>query len=786
MFWAVLLSANAVVVRWAGPGRARTVPIRPPALDQPVALRADAAVRARPLRLGSTAPPPDWTALIPLGLVIGGLCVNFYVPPAEYIIGGKDPGIYMNEGIRIAQRGALIAADEVVRSVPPPFRGLFFRPSTDPSYYSNRFMGFFLLDSAATTVVGQFPHLYPLWIAIAYGLNGLSGAREVVGVWAVLGLLAVYFVGARLVGRAAALTGALLLAVNVVQVWYARYPNAEMLMQPLVFAGLLAFTRAEVDEDRFFAPVAALLLDPLPVHTSDRRARRGLRRRDGSIGVGPRRTSPNFVLSASDARHVPGRGVPAALHPALLRRPAWIHPEPSADPHRVCRPARHHRRGAVVRGPSRAGCHSPALDARSPDSCRVGLRSLRPLLSLGGRRTRGARRGQSADLHGVLPVAGTVWRLPSSGLRWSPRRSRKGRHSSSRLRCSLSSSSTRSESSQSTSGRLAAFWRSFCPARCCWLAPQRSGNRRSADKAVRADGSVECASPVISRGSRWSCCSAGISGARRGRYSVTSSTPGSSLTSNSLRPRSATTTSSWSSREARRTLTCWRCRWLTSTRATSSSSPTTNPDKAVFREFLIWARGRYRRVFFAGGGGGGTELLSRQMSVVPVRGERFQVPEYESPVNAYPRGVRFKEFDLSIYEFLPQPAVAEGFDLDVGAADDIYVRHFYAKEQRPAGFTFRWTRDVSFVSIVGTRPEQQRLTLWMSAGGRPPGAAPATVEVFLDDLALGSLTVGRELAQYRSDHPSRSGLVDRSNRRGRPIAACHQHLESRADHACQG
>ena len=43
-------------------------------------------------------------------------------------------------------------------------------------------------------------------------------------------------------------------------VWYSRYPNAEVPLQLLVFGALLAFSRASVDGDRFFAPIAAVLL----------------------------------------------------------------------------------------------------------------------------------------------------------------------------------------------------------------------------------------------------------------------------------------------------------------------------------------------------------------------------------------------------------------------------------------------------------------------------------------------------------------------------------------------
>src|SRR5262245_60738569 len=166
----------------------------------------------------------------------------------------------MNEGIQIAQRGTFAYRDPVVASVPGVARDLFFPSHQRPDYYGLRFMGFFIRDPNTGLVVGQFPHLFPASIAIAYGIDGLTGARRTTGVWAILGLLAVYFAGARLVGRAAAFGGAALLAVNVVQVWFARYPNAEVVMQALLFAALLATARAHVDGDRFFAPVAGCLL----------------------------------------------------------------------------------------------------------------------------------------------------------------------------------------------------------------------------------------------------------------------------------------------------------------------------------------------------------------------------------------------------------------------------------------------------------------------------------------------------------------------------------------------
>ena len=77
--------------------------------------RCAAAARGR-LRFGPAAKRITWTALIPASLVL--LALWRFFPPSEYIIGGKDPGTYVNEGIQIAQRGAIVVRDPVVAAVP--------------------------------------------------------------------------------------------------------------------------------------------------------------------------------------------------------------------------------------------------------------------------------------------------------------------------------------------------------------------------------------------------------------------------------------------------------------------------------------------------------------------------------------------------------------------------------------------------------------------------------------------------------------------------------------------
>ena len=226
---------------------------------------ANAVVCAAIAALGRTrlgyhgrAARPTWTVVLPIALAVLGLWR--FLPASEYVIGGKDPGTYINEGIQVAQRGGLTIHDPVVAAVPPPLRDLFFPYHHEEAYYGTRFMGFFLRNPDTGTVTGQFPHIFPISIAIGYGIAGLTGARSAVSIWGVLGLLAVYVAGTRVAGRAAGFAAAVLLALHVVEVWYARYPNAEMAMQACVFALLAAFAYAHEGEDRFFAPVAAALV----------------------------------------------------------------------------------------------------------------------------------------------------------------------------------------------------------------------------------------------------------------------------------------------------------------------------------------------------------------------------------------------------------------------------------------------------------------------------------------------------------------------------------------------
>jgi hypothetical protein len=183
------------------------------------------------------------------------------------------------------------------------------------------------------------------------------------------------------------------------------------------------------------------------------------------------------------------------------------------------------------------------------------------------------------------------------------------------------------------------------------------------------------------------------------------------------------------------------------------------PDKRQFETLVAWARSQYQNVFFLGGGG--TDLLTREVSATPVSSDRFQVPEYDSPVNAYPSGVRNKEFEFGLYRLLSAAAAPPGpIDLQIGGLDDLNVVRFHARErQQDTGMTFRWSRGQSFILLLGLAPDARSLTVWMSNGGRPAKAPPASVELALDDQVLGTALVIDDVRPYHFALPA--PLVER-------------------------
>jgi hypothetical protein len=704
-----------------------------------------AALARGRLRLGSAARRVTWTALLPVAIVAIGLWRFF--PPSEYIIGGKDPGTYLNEGVQIAQRGAIVVHDPVVASVPPFARDLFFPWHGRTDYYSLRFMGFFIQDPESGSVVGQFPHLFPASIAIGYGIDGLTGARRTVGVWAILGLLAVYFAASRLAGRAVGAAAATLLAVNVITVWFAKYPNAEVTMQAVLFAALLANARAHVDDDPFFAPVAGFLLGLLLFLRFD-------------VVLGILGVAAGLVLGVLNGRRA---RLSFILVFGIVAVAAAIY----------------------LLGPMRAYAAAPILFFRT-----LPLWESFALVTV---------------VVAGLAVVALSWRVPAVMSRiggWIPAgilvsvcllavyalvfRHQVGKlaeHDASALRTFTYLYVTLPALIAALIG-LALLTRRFFrdPALISTVVIFSFFLFYKVRIVPYHFWMTRRFLPVILPGALIFASAAALTGVRMPR-----TLSGTARTA--LRILFVVLLAGYYLRVSRPVVAHVEyaglipkleqlARTIGDNDLVIAESRDTNsdihvlalplayiyarnvlvltparPDKPTLAAFLEWARTRYRRVLFLGGGG--TDLLSHRYGVRPIASERFQVPEYDSPLNAFPRFVRQKEFEYGLYEFTDAEPVNEeaGFDLDIGVRDDLHVVRFHAKEVSE-GHTFRWTGAQSYVSITRLLPSNRELTLWLNNGGRPPTAGPAQITVFLQGQALGSAVVEGGFRPYTFAIPS--------------------------------
>lgn len=697
-----------------------------------------AAARFR-LRLGAHVRRPGPAILIPIALSLIG--VWRFTPPSEYIIGGKDPGVYVNEGMQIAQRGALVVPDAAVAAVPRFARDLFL-PSDRPAdqYLAPRFMGFYILDPDRGRVVGQFPHAFPASIAIGYGLDGLTGARMAVVFWGVLGLLAVYFLGARLLGRPAAAAATLLLSLHVIQVWFARYPNSDIVMQGLLFAALLASARAHVDGDAFFAPVAGTLLALLLFLRVDAAIAAAAVIAGVVSGYAVRQRlywsfwAPLAAGGALAMWYYTGPLWPYVETPLLFlgRVPAWQFAALAAG-------------GAGLIALVVAGRRSEAASRRVMDILPtvlavivIALAAYALLLRQPGGKLAGhdayALRTFAnfyftvpaliAALVGYALLARSVfWRDPAFMLTltafsvfffykirivpehfWMARRF---------LPVILPGALLLVAGAALTGvrGRL-LFTRAIRgPIGIVFLALLAVHYARAARPVV---DHVEYAGIV-------------------GRLEALANLIGADdlLISESRNAGSDVH------------VLALPLAYVYARNVLVLATPV--PDKATFAAFLDAARTRYRRVLFLGGGG--TDLLSSRWTVDPIESVRFQVPEYQSARNAYPRFSTQKEFDYSVYVFGPASAEPPPSALDIGAGDDLHVIRFHAKEQAD-GVTYRWTQGQSFIVVNRITAGATSLALVMNDGGRPPAAPPADVTFLIGDRVLGSVRVTGGFREY--------------------------------------
>lgn len=224
---------------------------------------------------------PRKTLFVSLGLLaLSAVFVGLAFRPFELILGPRDAAVYPATAAQIARHGSILITDELIPTLVQgtaddthnAFVQFFGLQHPGRFYYHYlRMPGFFIADSEGayipeflpTTdgriVVPQFYHLYPAWLAIGFSLLGIEAGLYVTPYLSLLGGLGVFFLARRLLGGRVALLGYLFLAVQTLQVWFARYSTSEGATQFLMFLALYGLLRLDEDEESRAEPFWGLL-----------------------------------------------------------------------------------------------------------------------------------------------------------------------------------------------------------------------------------------------------------------------------------------------------------------------------------------------------------------------------------------------------------------------------------------------------------------------------------------------------------------------------------------------
>ena len=212
------------------------------------------------------------------------LTIIYLIPTrSEWLAGGWDPGVYMNEGAAVERTGSFLLEDDVFQQhLSPDEQNVFSRRSLNRI---ERFPGI-LIDSERPAIRFELHRLMPSTLALFFrsgGITSASQANRIIGLFTILGLIALLLKHSTSVH---ALLAGLFMLCNPLWLYHAHIPLSEMLQ--LLFIIGIGHLMSRSDQrrgpclmlglllacgilNRFsFVPFAALFLCALAYHDLER------------------------------------------------------------------------------------------------------------------------------------------------------------------------------------------------------------------------------------------------------------------------------------------------------------------------------------------------------------------------------------------------------------------------------------------------------------------------------------------------------------------------------------
>lgn len=189
-----------------------------------------------------------------VALLLISFCLCFFFP-TKYMPAGRDPGVYLINGVHIAKTGGITYESNV-------YLNEHYEEVKDllkldaPGFYSEYEYG---ISKEPGSVVTQFLHMFPSMLAVGYRVGGLEGLVRVNAFINFFALGIMYLLTKRMFGEKAAGLALLFLTVNPAQLWAGRITQTELLSQMLLFLGIYWFYEGWETEKLRYAGYAGLL-----------------------------------------------------------------------------------------------------------------------------------------------------------------------------------------------------------------------------------------------------------------------------------------------------------------------------------------------------------------------------------------------------------------------------------------------------------------------------------------------------------------------------------------------
>ncbi len=175
-------------------------------------------------------------ALVAVGAVL-------FFRPHEAILGGEDPGSYLNTGVAYAREGALTYVDRMLSRVPPAVRPDFLYGHSGFGVTKD---GCVWIHDLKQAIVGvHFLPAYPLMMSAVSRLGPDRLILYVAPLFALLTALAVAALARQVIShRWAAELSFLFYIANPIVIWHGRFPRPELMASFLAIGGGALLIRA--------------------------------------------------------------------------------------------------------------------------------------------------------------------------------------------------------------------------------------------------------------------------------------------------------------------------------------------------------------------------------------------------------------------------------------------------------------------------------------------------------------------------------------------------------------